>query len=65
MGAGGDALAGKDCLWVTTTGATDDAYSPQGKHGHRFEAFVAGGRADRALLRDELARAARSFTART
>ncbi|MCL4744975.1 MAG: glutathione-regulated potassium-efflux system oxidoreductase KefF [Burkholderiaceae bacterium] len=39
-GPGGDALRGKDCLWVTTTGATNDAYSAQGKHGHRFEAFV-------------------------
>ncbi len=39
-GSGGTALAGKDCLWVTTTGATDEAYSPQGKHAHPFRAFM-------------------------
>jgi glutathione-regulated potassium-efflux system ancillary protein KefF len=38
-GDGGEALAGKDCLWVTTTGAADGDYAPAGKHGHRFEAF--------------------------
>jgi glutathione-regulated potassium-efflux system ancillary protein KefF len=38
-GDGGTALAGKDCLWVASTGATSDAYSPGGKHAHAFEAF--------------------------
>jgi glutathione-regulated potassium-efflux system ancillary protein KefF len=37
---GGTALAGKDCLWVTSTGAAPDAYTPQGKHAHPFSAFV-------------------------
>lgn len=40
FGEGGDALAGKDCLWVTTTGALDDAYAATGKHGFPFSAFV-------------------------
>lgn len=35
------ALAGKDCLWVTTTGGGQDAFAPGGRHGHAFEAFVA------------------------
>jgi glutathione-regulated potassium-efflux system ancillary protein KefF len=35
------ALAGKDCLWVTTTGGATDAFTPEGRHGHPFEAFVA------------------------
>ena len=35
------ALAGKDCLWVTTTGGGTDAFSPTGRHGYPFEAFVA------------------------
>jgi glutathione-regulated potassium-efflux system ancillary protein KefF len=35
------ALAGKDCLWVTTTGGGADAFTPSGRHGHAFEAFVA------------------------
>ena len=39
-GDGGTALRGKDCLWVTTTGALSDAYSENGIHGHPFEAFV-------------------------
>lgn len=34
------ALAGKDCLWVTTTGGGADAFTPAGRHGHDFEAFV-------------------------
>lgn len=34
------ALAGKDCLWVTTTGAGADAFTPDGKHGFAFEAFA-------------------------
>jgi glutathione-regulated potassium-efflux system ancillary protein KefF len=39
-GEGGTALRGKDCLWVTTTGAMSEAYSQSGVHGHPFEAFV-------------------------
>lgn len=39
-GEGGNALEGKDCLWVTTTGALSDAYRAEGRHGHPFEAFV-------------------------
>jgi glutathione-regulated potassium-efflux system ancillary protein KefF len=36
----GRALAGKRCLWVTTTGAGEPAYSAEGVHGRPFEAFV-------------------------
>jgi len=39
-GDGGTALAGKDCLWVTSTGATGGDYAPAGKHGHHFASFV-------------------------
>jgi glutathione-regulated potassium-efflux system ancillary protein KefF len=39
-GDGGDALAGKDCLWVATTGAADGDYATTGKHAHPFAAFV-------------------------
>ena len=39
-GPGGDALRGKDCLWVTTTGALADAYSEGGVHGHPFATFA-------------------------
>lgn len=39
-GDGGTALQGKDCLWVTTTGALPAAYSEEGMHGHPFGAFV-------------------------
>lgn len=39
-GKEGRALAGKRCLWVTTTGADAAAYSEGGAHGHSFEAFV-------------------------
>jgi glutathione-regulated potassium-efflux system ancillary protein KefF len=38
-GEGGGALAGKDCLWVTTTGGDEHAFSAQGRHGHPIEAF--------------------------
>jgi len=41
-GDGGTALRGKDCLWVTTTGALAEAYAPGGAHGHAFEAFEPG-----------------------
>ena len=37
---GGQALEGKDCLWVTTTGGGEEAFTPQGRHRHPFEAFV-------------------------
>jgi len=39
-GEGGRALVGKDCLWVTTTGGGEEAFTPEGRHGHPFEAFV-------------------------
>ena len=39
-GEGGGALAGKDCLWVTTTGGDEAAFSPAGRHAHEFPAFV-------------------------
>jgi glutathione-regulated potassium-efflux system ancillary protein KefF len=33
-------LEGKDCLWVTTTGGDEHAFTAEGRHGHSFEAFV-------------------------
>lgn len=39
-GRGGRALVGKSCLWVTTTGADEDAYQVDGVHQHTFEAFT-------------------------
>ena len=39
-GQGGTALRGKDCLWVTTTGAPPEDYSDHGVHAHDFDAFV-------------------------
>jgi len=39
-GEGGAALAGKDCLWVTSTGALEEAYAATGKHGLPFATFV-------------------------
>jgi glutathione-regulated potassium-efflux system ancillary protein KefF len=39
-GDGGTALHGKDCLWVTTTGAPPSAYAVAGVHGHPFSAFI-------------------------
>lgn len=38
-GEGGRSLAGKDCLWVTTTGGGEDAFTAQGRHRHPFQAF--------------------------
>jgi len=38
-GRGGEALRGKDCLWVTTTGAPIDGYTSGGAHAHEFAAF--------------------------
>ena len=39
FGEDGQALAGKPCLWVTTTGRGE--YVPGGLHGYGFEAFAA------------------------
>lgn len=39
-GDGGTALRGKRCLWVTTAGGDDDAYSTRGMHAYPFAAFV-------------------------
>jgi glutathione-regulated potassium-efflux system ancillary protein KefF len=39
-GKGGDALRGKACLWVPTTGGDTDAYREGGMHGHTFDKFV-------------------------
>lgn len=39
-GPGGTALAGKGCLWVATTGGDEQAYSPEGRHHHPFEAYA-------------------------
>jgi len=36
----GTALAGKDCLWVTTTGGDEQAFGAGGRHGHEFAAFA-------------------------
>lgn len=39
-GDGGDALRGKRCLWVTTTGGEPSAYGPDGMHRLPFHEFV-------------------------
>ena len=39
-GPGGDALRGKPCLWVVTTGGDDGDYRAEGVHGHPFQAFA-------------------------
>ena len=39
-GPGGDALRGKRCLWVVTTGGDERDYSPWGLHLEPFEAFM-------------------------
>ncbi len=39
-GDGGDALRGKRCLWVTTTGGEPAAYGPGGMHRLPFEEFI-------------------------
>jgi glutathione-regulated potassium-efflux system ancillary protein KefF len=39
-GPGGDALRGKRCQWVVTTGGDGVDYLPSGIHGHPFEAFI-------------------------
>ena len=40
-GPGGNALRGKPCLWVVTTGGDDGDYAGDGVHGHRFDTFGA------------------------
>jgi glutathione-regulated potassium-efflux system ancillary protein KefF len=40
-GEGGRALHGKHCLWVTTTGGDENAYSAQGMHEQPFANFIA------------------------
>ena len=39
-GEGGNALAGKDCLWAVTTGGEEGAYSAEGQHGRPFGDFA-------------------------
>ncbi|HMJ15609.1 MAG TPA: glutathione-regulated potassium-efflux system oxidoreductase KefF [Polyangiaceae bacterium] len=39
-GAGGTALQGKRCLWVTTTGGDEQAFQATGMHAHPLSAFV-------------------------
>jgi glutathione-regulated potassium-efflux system ancillary protein KefF len=39
-GEGGDALRGKRCLWVTTTGGEPAAYGPDGMHRLPFDDYV-------------------------
>jgi glutathione-regulated potassium-efflux system ancillary protein KefF len=39
-GHGGEALRGKRCLWVVTTGGGDDAFQPGGMHEHPMSSFV-------------------------
>lgn len=39
-GPGGDALRGKRCFWVVTTGGDELDYSPSGIHRHPFESFA-------------------------
>jgi glutathione-regulated potassium-efflux system ancillary protein KefF len=39
-GPGGNALRGKQCLWVVTTGGAPDDYSVGGIHAHEFDAFA-------------------------
>jgi glutathione-regulated potassium-efflux system ancillary protein KefF len=41
FGGGGGKLAGRDCLWVTTTGGKQSDYTSAGLHQHAFEAFAA------------------------
>jgi glutathione-regulated potassium-efflux system ancillary protein KefF len=38
-GAGGNALRGKRCLWVVTTGGDEGDYQSEGLHGQVFDAF--------------------------
>jgi glutathione-regulated potassium-efflux system ancillary protein KefF len=40
-GEGGNALEGKACFWVASTGGDDNAFSKSGMHAHPFASFVA------------------------
>jgi glutathione-regulated potassium-efflux system ancillary protein KefF len=40
-GPSGDALRGKTCWWVTTTGASEQGYASSGMHERPFADFVA------------------------
>lgn len=40
-GDGGTALHGKECLWVTTSGGDEHAFSPAGRHRLPFAGFAA------------------------
>ncbi len=40
FGEGATALANKDCLWVTTTGADASAYAPGGVHQYPLSTFA-------------------------
>ena len=40
-GGGAQELAGKRCLWVSTSGGDEEAFSERGFHEHPFSAFVA------------------------
>jgi glutathione-regulated potassium-efflux system ancillary protein KefF len=39
-GERGNALRGKRCLWVVTTGGEPSAFTPEGMHAHELAAFV-------------------------
>ena len=39
-GEGGDALRGKRCLWVTSTGGGPDAFTAAGMHAFPFASYV-------------------------
>lgn len=39
-GKGGEALRGKACLWVPTTGGDTQAYREGGMHGRPFDQYV-------------------------
>ena len=39
-GEGGQALHGKRCLWVTTSGGNEQAFTLEGMHAHPLTAFV-------------------------
>ncbi len=57
FGEGGDALRGKPCLWVATTGGDAQAYSAQGVHGQPFIDFGAPLQHTASLLRHAVAAA--------
>lgn len=40
-GTGGEALTGKQCLWVATTGGTPETYTSDGAHHRSFTDFAA------------------------